>query len=760
MFLGAGLVLSGCGEDDTATTPAPAPPPPPPPAPEPDPEPPAPEPEAPATPTGLHVDETTQTSIEWHWNAVEGAIGYAVQVSMDEMFDDTDPITPTAETHFTVSDLEPETSVYLRVAAAGGTLEAPILSDWSTHVTGMSAMPPPPPPPPPPPAPDPVMATFSLADDADSPHFLVPDDDDDEATAMASVNSEIMVESNSDAIITPMFVDGANGVSVMEGDNMPFGRVDWELLQSDVLSDGATFMVQRAVIGANQEMEPSGDVAYVTCGPFECVDGMDAPMLSIANSGVCTAWDPDVEIMVGKVDNDVLSQDAPGELETNDGVDLGIVTSSSIAMKVKHIFSGVAGGRNTTSTVDAAKGSNKTLAMKAVTGVLLVSADMDDGDTVNTDESVVCDNMYTSEDVSSKVDRPGGSNCFRLVGPGAGRADNDASKGADYLSGWSIELSPVDADVSWGSVDWKDDPFEDLECSAAEPITVADHVDICEMFDAEVDLATGKGWKPTVVFDENNRAVMWRAPASAGSGEKMFKTVWFDDNLNGKILKDTSARRPDPDGDDGPGTAAGAAATIHDLYDQNGDDNNINVIWQFLTDADGDLTAGDLGKADLVSDDDDPKTADNETTIALEACDSGVKWNATTASHISTGCGGTDGTDGSAASVVTGRSKTNPDGMADNYPEGLAGADDFRSCGEDDGGDDADGSECDAEWVNDVTVTFADGTFGCSTTRDVTITCMWDADGGMAQGRNALPDSFVGQGTDSNLANFLKCTAK
>ena len=184
------------------------------------------------------------------------------------------------------------------------------------------------------------------------------------------------------------------------------------------------------------------------------------------------------------------------------------------------------------------------------------------------------------------------------------------------------------------------------------------------------------------------------------------------------------------------------------------------MIWEFLTDADGDLTAGDLGKADLLSDDDDPKTADDETTITLEACDSGVTWKATTAAQIATGCGGTDGTDGVAAAVVAGSSKTNPDGMADNYPEDLAGADDFRACSEDDGGDDADGSECDAEWVNDVTVTFADGTFGCSTTRDVTITCMWDADGGMAQGRNALPDAFDGEGTDSNLANFLKCTAK
>ena len=105
---------------------------------------------------------------------------------------------------------------------------------------------------------------------------------------MAMVNTEIMVESNVTAIITPMFVDGAAGVTVMAAaDNMPFAYVDWGRLQADVVSDGATFMVQRATVGANQEMEPTGDAAYVTCGPFECADGMDAPEITIENSAAC-----------------------------------------------------------------------------------------------------------------------------------------------------------------------------------------------------------------------------------------------------------------------------------------------------------------------------------------------------------------------------------------------------------------------------------------------------------------------------------------
>ena len=111
--------------------------------------PPPPEPDPPATPTGLMVSATTETSITWTWNAVEDATAYAVQVSMDETFTDDDAIALAVTASYTVSDLPPSTSVFLRVRAAIGTsLEDALLSDWSTHVTGMTAMPPPPPEPP------------------------------------------------------------------------------------------------------------------------------------------------------------------------------------------------------------------------------------------------------------------------------------------------------------------------------------------------------------------------------------------------------------------------------------------------------------------------------------------------------------------------------------------------------------------------------------------------------------------------------------
>ena len=818
MFLGAGLVLTGCGDDDTATTPAPAPPPPPPPAPEPEPEPEPAAPEAPATPTGLHVDETTETSIEWHWNAVEGAIGYAVQVSMDEMFDATDKVVPTVETHYTESDLEPETSIYLRVAAAAGTLEAPILSDWSTHVTGMSAMPPPPPPPPPA---APVMVTFSLGEDADSKHFLIADEDNDEETAMATVNTEITITSNTSALVTPMFVDGANGVSVMEGDNMPFTYVDWELLQSDVLAGEATFMIQRTTMGANQEMEPSGDVAYVTCGPFNCADGMDAPELSVMDSAVCNAFEPAFTLQVGWVKNDVLVTEREDDTATtdvneartavqaamyddDDGLDIGWVSTSSAAMSVMHHFEGVAKGTNySVAGRDAAKGTDKALAMDLGSGtatdadkdVSTSNEDYEPALLVMADGDACAD--YESSALASKrgIDKP--ESCFRIIGT------------PDYLSGYSIEVEAKGSAVSWGSVEWEDDPFEDLTCDS-KSFMAAEQVDVCAMFEDEVDYAMDEGeeWRPSVDFnayttgtatqtnvdggtvaDDNQfRAYQWKAGLKTTPAGHQFKTLWFDDNLDGKLpKKGTSAFAPGEKG-------------LNDLYDANGNPGNLKTIWKSLLDDDNDLDAGDLGKVDLVSATDDRSTTDDERTIGVEECPDAQEYYRprdgtavdTTADPVvnwiidNEPCAeNRDGTGTRAAtSIPTGstRTATHPDGRADNYERipnaaeavsgrglsarsdnraAISGAGDFYKCGEDDGGDD-DGDEntlCDAEWSYDAEILFASGSFGCTTTRTVTVTCEWDASGGISVGRNRAPDHFIALGDNKNIGNFIKCEA-
>ena len=119
---------------------------------------------------------------------------------------------------------------------------------------------------------------------------------------------------------------------------------------------------------------------------------------------------------------------------------------------------------------------------------------------------------------------------------------------------------------------------------------------------------------------------MWKATAtkSGASGEN-FTTLWFDDNLNGVIKKDTKGKaRPMQSAGDG-GVVAGN--TMNDLYNQNNDPGNIAAIWEYLTDDDGDLTAGDLGKADLVSSSDVRKTADDERTIYVESCATGSKYD-------------------------------------------------------------------------------------------------------------------------------------
>ena len=138
-------------------------------------------------------------------------------------------------------------------------------------------------------------------------------------------------------------------------------------MQSMVVTTGATFAVQAVEIGANQVAIPIGDATFVTCGPFECAMGMDAPEISIANSGTCNKWDPTVDVQVGRIDNDVVA-DADDDTG-NDGVDLGMVISSSVALKVKHSWSGVSNGRNTSTTVEVGKSSTgATVGMNWVTG--------------------------------------------------------------------------------------------------------------------------------------------------------------------------------------------------------------------------------------------------------------------------------------------------------------------------------------------------------------------------------------------------------
>ncbi|MDE0473449.1 MAG: hypothetical protein OXI50_02725, partial [Gammaproteobacteria bacterium] len=159
---------------------------------------------------------------------------------------------------------------------------------------------------------------------------------------------------------------------------------------------------------------------------------------------------------------------------------------------------------------------------------------------------------------------------------------------------------------------------------------------------------------------------------------------------------------------------------------------NITVVWKLLRDKDNDPIMGDFGKIDLV------RTTDDTTTTAVNE------------------------------SQVVG----NADGKADNY----ASTDDAHGCSDDDGGD-----GCDAMWSEDYEVLFADGLFGCTEKRMVTISCEWDADGEMGRYRaddhetwvaaataagpsaalNLLQaEAPVGSRTGGWIGAFAKCTAR
>ena len=141
LLLGAGMMVSACGDEEVPAPTTPTPPPtPPPPAPAPEPE-----PTGPGTPENLRVTGTTSNSITWSWNTVEGALGYQGQFSTDATFTDTDPtfIVVAPATSHTVSNLSGSTTGHFRVRSGTGTsLTDLTYSEWTDGVSGTTAPPP------------------------------------------------------------------------------------------------------------------------------------------------------------------------------------------------------------------------------------------------------------------------------------------------------------------------------------------------------------------------------------------------------------------------------------------------------------------------------------------------------------------------------------------------------------------------------------------------------------------------------------------
>ena len=146
LLLGAGLMISACGDEEvpTPTTPAPTPAPTPTPTPTPTP-PPDPEPTGPATPSNLRVSAATSSSITWTWDAVEGVLAYQGQFSTDSTFTESDqtrsgsrpPDFPPVE------NLSGNMTGHFRVRSGTGTSLTDLsYSEWSDGTPGTTRAPP------------------------------------------------------------------------------------------------------------------------------------------------------------------------------------------------------------------------------------------------------------------------------------------------------------------------------------------------------------------------------------------------------------------------------------------------------------------------------------------------------------------------------------------------------------------------------------------------------------------------------------------
>ena len=147
LLLGAGLMISACGDEEvpTPTTPAPTPAPTPTPTPTPTP-PPDPEPTGPATPSNLRVSAATSSSITWTWDAVEGVLGYQGQFSTDSTFTESDQtfLIPAPRTSHRVENLSGNMTGHFRVRSGTGTSLIDLsYSEWSDGAPGTTSAPPP-----------------------------------------------------------------------------------------------------------------------------------------------------------------------------------------------------------------------------------------------------------------------------------------------------------------------------------------------------------------------------------------------------------------------------------------------------------------------------------------------------------------------------------------------------------------------------------------------------------------------------------------
>ena len=673
ILLGSALALSGCGDDQAASPAAPVVPRTPASAPKPAP---------PATPQGLALGATGQNFIEWSWSAVEGANAYAIQVGADAAFDDDDAIRLVLTTKHRESGLQAGATRHLRVAAARVTDPATLGTDpaqplnpattllgaWGPPVKGVAGEAPQPEkpaetptgtPPEPEPEPDPepeppvssgggggggpagpavVPSGLTLSLPGGESEFLIPDDSADAGTATATVNPAISVYAEAPALIAPLnFAAGVDPVEVEAGDNTPFALLDWIASQRTVIEEGVTFEITWP--------DSAGDeVAYVTCGPFACAEGRDAPEITLGDSGECDAWEPTLDLHVGRIHNGGTSTAAVGPSAR--GIDLGWEAGSDVGFEATHSV----GGASVTSELSTAS----TLRVPTVGA---------SGSGIWGSSSNPCETDY-----QSPHSKP--AECFRVA----------IAEDRNSLASYTVVLEREPIPIDWGAVGWEE---LDVGCEPAT-FSAAAQVDVCDLLAEEVGNLGGMTAIPKLYGDPTRPVDLYNAGVIQG---RSIFVLW---GFNFAIELPRSKR---------------FTGLMHRHQKGNGTVNlyssgrlgRHSERWLQLLDSGWEDVVGDFGLVDLYGDD----SPDNLRVLPHW-------WR----------------------------------------PELV------ETCSAEDGGA-AGGTLCDAEEVVLAdSVTFVDGLgLGCSKTLDFSLTCDWDADGGVT-----LSPGEARRNGSSDIDDYLSCT--
>ena len=728
--------------------------------------------------------------IEWSWEAVPDALSYEVRVAAtEEGLDAASPETITETRHRVTA--EPETEMFVRVRAVAGTTESPIVSDWSDSVSGVSDI-----------APRPFVVGMSPpqagADGDCAGQALCPDDGTDPAKATARVNPRMLVSSSHRARVTPLFLEGAAGVTVEAGEALtPFTYAEWNLLQRMAVDEGAVFEFRQITGGAGQEATPSGNARYITCGPFRCsgaaAEPPAAPVMSAADAAVCEDFEVEFRLIEGAFRNfqQVLDiggyrLDWPGH---GMGLEFGWEYRLSHTATVTHEFPGIAAATPSgTMTVPGAP-----LEVTSTWRVLDMAPDPDPDSLVNKFGSPLNrDGDRTTQSAPGPI-RNGSDDCFEadfhqidpLNGvnprptypsfrrsrgvPRTGEADpvrrpescavlvTDGYYGSysiegpapeirfhDYLaSGYLLQVDPqvgvswLGSEVAWG----EDDPFENLRC---ERVTIPVEYDKCERFREEVE-------------------AFWGGGIGAGNQYRLEFFISGNSNHNGRHWR-LVVRNDIPQFSGGSVGQAGdewrprssrhaSMWLVRPEPGTPGLNNNYLVTHKSNFGIDGTKRDYDLYRVWSYSDSGVNHGNVDWMVGAREAPTSQITWQPIMGEPLVDS--DSDPKYGDLGKIDMEDADGNPG--SDGDPENWDGNEDADSCSADDGGEEL----CDAVVEIPLSATFVliRDTETCATEVELPLTCTWDADGDRRRGGDttfpAGPDPRRNGGS-----YFLECVVR